>query len=43
MSAAYLPLLIQLILAAGLAGVIVGVSHLLGERRNKDTAISDTA
>jgi len=43
MSAAYLPLLIQLILAAGLAGVIVAVSHLLGERRKKDTAITDTA
>jgi len=43
MSDAYLPLLIQLILAAGLAGLIVGVSHLLGERRKKDTAITDTA
>lgn len=43
MSADYLPLLIQLILAAGLAGLIVGVSHLLGERRKKDTAITDTA
>lgn len=43
MSAAYLPLLIQLILAAGLAGVVVGVSHLFGERRKKTTAITDTA
>jgi NADH-quinone oxidoreductase subunit A len=43
MSDAYLPLLIQLILAAGLAGLIVGISHLLGERRKKDTAITDTA
>lgn len=43
MSDAYLPLLIQLILATGLAGLIVGVSHLLGERRKKDTAITDTA
>jgi NADH-quinone oxidoreductase subunit A len=43
MSADYLPLLIQLILAAGLAIVIVGVSHLLGERRKKQTAITDTA
>ncbi|MET0262495.1 MAG: NADH-quinone oxidoreductase subunit A [Rariglobus sp.] len=42
-SAAYLPLLIQLLLAAGLAGLIVGVSHLFGERRKKDTAITDTA
>ncbi len=43
MSDAYLPLLIQLILATGLAGLIVGVSHLLGERRKRDTAITDTA
>ncbi len=43
MSDAYLPLLIQLILATGLACLIVGVSHLLGERRKKDTAITDTA
>ena len=43
MSDAYLPLLIQLILAAGLACLIVGFSHLLGERRKKDTAITDTA
>lgn len=43
MSAAYLPLLIQLVLATGLAVVIVGVSHLLGERRKKNTAITDTA
>jgi NADH-quinone oxidoreductase subunit A len=43
MSDAYLPLLIQLILATGLAVLIVGVSHLLGERRKKQTAITDTA
>ncbi|MBC8041440.1 MAG: NADH-quinone oxidoreductase subunit A [Opitutaceae bacterium] len=43
MSADYLPLLIQLILAAGLAITIVGVSHLMGERRKKQTAITDTA
>ena len=43
MSATYLPLLIQLILATGLAVLIVGVSHLLGERRKKKTAITDTA
>jgi NADH-quinone oxidoreductase subunit A len=43
MSVAYLPLLIQLILAAGLACLIVGVSHLFGERRKKVTAITDTA
>ena len=43
MSDAYLPLLIQLILAAGLAILIVGISHLLGERRKKQTAITDTA
>jgi NADH-quinone oxidoreductase subunit A len=43
MSDAYLPLLIQLILATGLAVTVVGVSHLLGERRKKQTAITDTA
>jgi NADH-quinone oxidoreductase subunit A len=43
MSDAYLPLLIQLLLATGLAVTIVGVSHLLGERRKKQTAITDTA
>ena len=42
-SAAYLPLLIQLVLAAGLAGFIVGASHFFGERRKKQTAITDTA
>ena len=40
---AYLPILIQLVLAATLAGTIVGASHLLGERRKKKTAITDTA
>lgn len=39
----YAPILIQLILAAGLAGLIVGVSHLLGQRARKNTAITDTA
>jgi NADH-quinone oxidoreductase subunit A len=43
MSDAYLPLLVQLILATGLACLIVGVSHVLGERRKKSTAITDTA
>ena len=43
MSDAYLPLLIQLVLATGLACLIVGMSHLLGERRKKETAITDTA
>ena len=42
-SAAYLPVLIQLILAAGLAGFIVAFSHLMGERLKKNTAITDTA
>jgi NADH-quinone oxidoreductase subunit A len=31
-SAAYLPFLIQAILAAGIGGLIVGASHLLGQR-----------
>lgn len=43
MSDAYLPLLVQLILAAGLACAVVGISHLMGERRKKSTAITDTA
>lgn len=38
----YAPVLIQLLLAAGLAGGIVGVSHLLGQRARKNTAITDT-
>lgn len=42
MSDAYLPLLIQILLATGLAGSVVGVSHLMGERRKKTTAITDT-
>jgi NADH-quinone oxidoreductase subunit A len=39
----YAPILIQLFLAAGLAGLIVGISHLLGQRARKKTAITDTA
>lgn len=42
-AADFLPLLIQLILATGLACTIVGVSHLLGQRRRKSNAITDTA
>jgi NADH-quinone oxidoreductase subunit A len=42
-AADFLPFFIQLILAAGLAGLIVGVSHLLGQRRRKSSAITDTA
>lgn len=42
-SAAYLPILIQIILAAGLAGFIVSLSHIAGERTKKKTAITDTA
>jgi len=41
-SADYLPILIQAILAAGLAGLIVGVSHLFGQRARKNE-IKDTA
>lgn len=39
----YAPILIQLILAAGLAGLIVGISHLLGQRAHKKNAITDSA
>ena len=41
-SAAYLPFLIQALLAAGVGGLIVGVSHLLGQRA-RHTAIKDSA
>ncbi|MBW8781057.1 MAG: NADH-quinone oxidoreductase subunit A [Verrucomicrobia bacterium] len=41
-SAEYLPLLIQIILAAGLAGFIVSLSHIAGERTKRKTAITDT-
>ncbi len=43
MSAAYLPVLVQIVLAAGLAAFVVGFSHLMGERTKKKTAITDTA
>jgi NADH-quinone oxidoreductase subunit A len=41
-AADFAPILIQLLLAAGLAGLIVGVSHLLGQRARKKNAITDT-
>ena len=41
-SVAYLPVLVQLILATGLAAFIVGFSHLMGERSKKNTAITDS-
>jgi NADH-quinone oxidoreductase subunit A len=42
-AADYAPILIQLVLAAGLACLIVGVSHLLGQRAQKKNAITDSA
>lgn len=42
-AADFAPILIQLILAAGLAVLIVGVSHLLGQRAHKRNAITDSA
>lgn len=42
-AADYAPILIQLFLAAGLAGLIVGVSHLLGQRAHKKNKITDSA
>jgi NADH-quinone oxidoreductase subunit A len=42
-AADFAPVLIQLILAAGLAGLIVGISHLLGQRAHKKNAITDSA
>ncbi|HRE04881.1 MAG TPA: NADH-quinone oxidoreductase subunit A [Opitutaceae bacterium] len=41
-SADYLPVLVQVLLATALAGGIVGVSHLLGQRA-RPNAIKDTA
>jgi len=41
-SAAYLPFLIQAVLAAGITALVVGMSHLLGQRA-KHTKIKDSA
>jgi len=41
-SAAYLPFLVQMILAAGIAAGIIGASHLLGQRA-KSSRIKDSA
>lgn len=38
---AYLPILIQLVLATGVAGLVIGASHLVGQRARKN-AIKDT-
>ena len=40
--AAYLPFLCQILLAGGIAAVIIGASHLLGQRAAKNR-IKDTA
>lgn len=37
MSSAYLPILIQICLAAIVAGVVIGVSHLVGQRSRKNS------
>jgi NADH-quinone oxidoreductase subunit A len=42
MTSAYLPFLIQAVLAAGVTGVVIGMSVLLGQRA-KHTAIKDSA
>ncbi len=42
MSSEYLPFLIQAGLAAGIAGAIIGASHLIGQRTQKN-AIKDSA
>lgn len=41
-AADYLPFLIQVVLAAGITGVVVGASHFLGQR-GKHSAIKDSA
>jgi len=40
-SADYLPVLIQAVLAAGVAGLVVGASHMFGQRSKKNR-IKDT-
>jgi NADH-quinone oxidoreductase subunit A len=42
MASDYLPFLIQAVLAAGIAAVIIGASHLIGQRTKKN-AIKDSA
>lgn len=42
MSSAYLPFLIQVVLAAGIGAAIIGASHLIGQRTKKNR-IKDTA
>ena len=41
-SDAYLPVLIQAVLAAGIAGLVIGASHFFGQRSKKN-AIKDSA
>jgi NADH-quinone oxidoreductase subunit A len=41
-SAAYLPFLIQALLAAGITGLVIGASHLFGQRA-KHSKIKDSA
>jgi NADH-quinone oxidoreductase subunit A len=41
-AAAYLPFLIQVVLAAGITGVVVGLSHWLGQR-SRHSKITDSA
>ncbi|PTX97772.1 NADH-quinone oxidoreductase subunit A [Opitutus sp. ER46] len=41
-ASAYLPFLIQVVLAAGITGVVVGASHFFGQRARKNR-IKDTA
>jgi NADH-quinone oxidoreductase subunit A len=40
--AAYLPFLIQAVIAAGLTGAVIGASHLFGQR-SRHTGIKDSA
>lgn len=41
-ASAYLPFLIQVVLAAGITGFVIGASHLFGQRA-KHTKIKDSA
>lgn len=42
-AASYMPVLVQIIVATGLAGVILALNHILGQRQRNPSPIKDTA
>ncbi|MDR0354000.1 MAG: NADH-quinone oxidoreductase subunit A [Opitutaceae bacterium] len=42
-SATYLPVLVQICLASGVAAAVIGASHLAGQRMRKRTRLTDEA